>query len=245
MDGIPSRIWLGALFILASSRVWCQQSSASITGVVLVENNTPVPGALVLYNRVREYRSDTMGRPIAAGLAVNSGTRTNGAGAFTISGIPPGSYYMCAYPTQAGQLPSCEWEQPALRVELLPGQTIQNITLQVVQGTLVLLRVIDARGLIQEVQERHGPDGRLPLQAGNFRIGVVSGSRYARARLVSHIGAVREYAVAVPRTASVRLLVSSPLAIIRPSGEPVERERPSLPIAPAGQAQVSLDLEVQ
>jgi hypothetical protein len=234
---------IAVLFVCAADRGNAQ--TGTIRGRVEGDDGLPLSGATVLYNNVREYTRDSMGHRIATGVAINSGARTARNGSFTISGLPAGSYYLCAFGTQANHLSSCEWGQGSLLVQLSAAQVFTDAVLRVSEGSLLVLRVSDPNGRIQDTAASPPLNGRLPLAGGNFKVGIMAGGRYARANFVSQQGVVRSYVVAVPKTAFLQLFLNTTLRASLPTGESVEVDRPAVPISVTGQAQLFVDLEVQ
>ncbi len=220
------------------------QQSGTISGTVVDESSRPIPGAVVRYNNVRKFDRDAAGRLIPAGPVVSSGTRSAADGTFGATGLPAGSYYLCASGIRPNHLRSCEWGQPSLALQLAAGQTLSGVTLRIVEGTLLIFRVRDVRAVIQDTAAGPPVNGRLPLFGGNFRIGITAGTRYAQGNFVSQIGAVRSYTVAVPKFATVRLFLDTPLTVLGPLGQVLEARAPSLPITTTGQAELAIDLEV-
>ena len=70
--------------------------------------------------------------------------------------------------------------------------------------------VNDARGQIKDFSANIG----TPSAPGNFRIFVVSGTWLQAAQPVSTTGGVHQYAVMVPKTASLQLLLDTKLSVL-------------------------------
>jgi hypothetical protein len=235
---------VGSLAAIATARAGDQQS-ASIAGVVVTDDGSPVAGALVLYNNVPRLGRDDMGRLAVRGPVVSSGVRTDSGGKFAIAGLPAGSYYLCASGTKSNHLRSCEWDQPSLKVELSEGQNLEGIKLIVVEGTLLVFRVRDANRAIEDTAAGPVVDGRLPLTGGNFRIGVVSGLRYAQATVAAQDGDVREYVVAVPKSAALRVVADTLLPVRDIAGQSIRAGEPSFEVQVRGEDKLVVELEVE
>jgi len=186
-----------------------------------------------------------MGQLLVSGPVISSGVRTDVGGKFSIAGLPAGSYYLCALGVKPNHLRSCEWDQPSVQVELSEGQNLEGIKLLVVEGTLLVFRVRDAKGVIEDTASGPMVDGRLALTGGTFRIGVVSGLRYAQATLVSQDGEIREYAVAVPKNAALRVLPDTSLQIRDIAGQSIQTGEPSLLLQVRGEEKLVVELDVQ
>ncbi|HSW49928.1 MAG TPA: hypothetical protein VLH09_07115, partial [Bryobacteraceae bacterium] len=188
---------------------------------------------------------DEMGRLVMREVPIRSSVRTDAGGKFSIAGLPAGSYYLCASGTKPNHLRSCEWAQPSMKVDLSEAQRLGGIKLVVAEGTMLVFRVRDARGVIQDTAAGPVVDGRLPLAGGNFRIGVMSGLRYAQARFADKDGDVREYAVAVPRDASLRVVADTPLPIRNFAGQYIVTREPSFAVEVRGETMLAVELEVE
>jgi len=140
---------------------------------------------------------------------------------------------------------ACEWGPWTVPVALAAGETISNITLKVSDGTLLVFRISDPQRLIQDTAASVLPDGRLAFSDGNFRIGVVVSGRYARAMFVSGQSGVRQYRVAVPKSASMNLFLNTTLNVSQPGYPSIGSDQPSLRILVTGQSEVDVDLQVQ
>ena len=233
--------WLGMI----ASGIAGAQPAASIEGVVMTEDGSPIAGALVPYNNVAKLERDGMGRLLMGEAPISSSVRTDAGGKFSIASLPAGSYYLCASGTKPNHLRSCEWNQPSMKVELSEGQRLGGVKLLVAEGTMLVFRVRDAKGVIQDTAAGPVVDGRMPLAGGNFRIGVVCGLRYAQARFAAQDGDVREYAVAVPKDASLRVVADTSLSTRDVAGESIQTREPSFAVEVRGEGRLVVELEVE
>ena len=85
----------------------------------------------------------------------------------------------------------------------------------------------------------------MPLSGGNFRVGVFAGAKYVQARLVSTGAGFREYQVAIPKGATVRLFLDTSLGVVDAMGSALAAGRPSASITVGGQAEVEVSLRVR
>ncbi|MFB3777839.1 MAG: carboxypeptidase regulatory-like domain-containing protein [Bryobacteraceae bacterium] len=239
-----SLLLLAGLGVIAAASAG-SEPAARIEGVVVTGDGSPIAGARVLYNNVSKLERDGMGRLVMREVPIRSSVRTDAGGKFSIPGLPAGSYYLCASGTKSNHLRSCEWDQPSMRVELSEAQRLGGVRLLVAEGTMLVFRVRDARGVIQDTAAGPVVDGRLPLAGGNFRIGVMSGLRYAEARFAAQDGDVREYAVAVPKDASLRVVADTPLSIRDAAGRSVQTREPSFAVKVSGESRLAVALEVE
>jgi hypothetical protein len=221
------------------------QQLGSISGLVADQSGNPVAGALVLYQGTPTFAPNAMGGVVATGPSVSSGLTSGTDGTFAISGLPDGQYSVCAYAATAAQLGSCEWGTYSPLIQITAGGAVSNVALQLTTGVLLTLLVSDPNSLIQETAPSTLVNGLLPLSGGNFRIGVMLGTIYARAQLASQQGTVRTYTVAVPQNVSLDLIADTSLLVTAASGAAVPNQQKgfSIPIG-EGSAQV-VNLAVQ
>jgi hypothetical protein len=232
----------GAYLLVSAIRADAQ--SGSIAGRVLDDSGTPISGATVLYRNQLSYIRNSQGGLVSIVAPVRSGTTTASDGSFAVGGLPAGTYHICAVGVTARHLSSCEWELASL-VQLAAGQTLSGISVTVSIGSLLTILVSDPNGRIQDAASGPIVNGLIPLSGGNFKIGVMTGIHYVAANFVSQTGIVRSYSVAVPKTGSFKLLVSTSLKVLSPVGQAVAIGSPDIPILPSGQAQVFVNLAIQ
>ncbi len=219
--------------------------TGTILGLVTDDTGVPVANALVTYNSVPSASRDATGRIVWNGPRLSSAVRTGSDGTFVITGLPAAIYYLCASGVTATQLRSCEWTQATTRVDLSSAQTARGLKFVIAEGTLVVFQVSDPNGRIRDLADLPIVNGRLPLTGGNFRIGVFAGTRYAHAHLVSTANGVREYSIAIPKTATVKLFLETTLGVLDTTGATIAVGQPSVSVAAGGQSQVAVNLQVQ
>jgi hypothetical protein len=79
-----------------------------------------------------------MGMPAASGRADAAAD-----GSFTISGLPPGTYGLCAAVKAGGYLDPCAWSAVIPSVDLNAGKDVTGYHLKVVKGDILQVRVND------------------------------------------------------------------------------------------------------
>lgn len=215
----------------------------TLSGTVVDGNGAPMPGALVLYKSPRTITTAPNGSRVYSGPSLAAGVRTGAGGTFSVSGLPPETYNLCAYGPGPADLGSCEWGQGTTQISVTSGQTAQ-LTFQVAQGTLLTFQVQDPRQQIKSLEDLHSGNGGPALNGANFGIGVWVGSHYTRAAQVSAAGTTRQYQVAVPKTADALLYLDTSLAVLDATETPVPTSQQSKTIAPGGQAGVTIILTV-
>ncbi len=232
---------LGSLLLgVASSAV---SIGGVVTGQVVDDKGAPIANAIVIYRSIQKKAITPEGYRTETGPRLASGIRTAGDGSFVVRDLPPATYYLCAYGVKDAHLGSCEWGAGTTRIELASGQTVQ-LKFQVAEGTLLSFEVQDPRQQIRDTVDLHPAKAAPVGSRGNFTIGVWAGTRYARAKLISNIGAVRRYQLAIPKTASVRLFLDTPLVVQDAAGTTLAVRRQSTTLSAAGKSEVSTSLRI-
>lgn len=218
-------------------------AGGTLSGVVVDGSGAPIGGAVVLYKSVPAIATAANGTRVVTGPRVASGIKTAADGSFAVSGLPPATYNLCAYGVNSADLGSCEWGQGTTRAVLASGQTAQ-FSFQVAQGTLLTFQVQDAQQQIKSLEDLQPTHGGIVLTGANFAIGVWAGSRYVRAGLVSASGNTRQYQVAIPKTAIVRLHLDTSLNVVDATGAAIPARQPSSTLEAGGQSEVTVKLTV-
>jgi hypothetical protein len=221
------------------------QQSGSISGLVADQSGAPVAGALVLYQGMPTLAPNATGGVVVTIPSASSGLTTGTDGTFAISGLPDGQYSVCAYAATAAQLGSCEWGAYSPLIEVTAGGAVNNVALQLTSGVLLTLLVSDPNSVIQETAPNTLVNGLLPLYGGNFRIGVMLGTIYARAQLASQQGTTRTYTVAVPQNVSLDLIADTSLLATAASGATVPNQQKGFSIPIGGSSAQVVNLTVQ
>lgn len=217
-------------------------SSGTIAGSVVDRTGKPIAGASVLYRSIQTMTETAAGQRVLTGPMVGSGVGTAADGTFTVSGLPPGGYLLCAYGIKDNHLGSCEWRGTA-RAEVSAGQTTR-LKFVVDEGTLLTFQVQDPRHQVIDLESLPMVSGRIPLTGANFSIGIWVGAKYARAKLLSVSGATRTYQIAIPKTATVRLYLDTSLKVADANGAAIALRQQSSPIAADSQSEVVVHLVV-
>jgi hypothetical protein len=181
---------------------------------VVDDLGAPISGAIVHFHNAPATQKDAVGRVHLAEPFVSSHALTAKDGTFSVTGIPPGHYSLYAAGVSPTHLRTCDWGQRSTHIDLTTATSATGVKFQVPSGVLVTFLVTDARNQIQDFPTAVAPTGNGP-PPGNFRIFVRDGATFfmAGANPVLTTGAVRQYAVAVPKTADLRLLLDTRLAV--------------------------------
>lgn len=165
----------------------------------------------------------------------------NEDGTFRILGLPSGRYKVCGHSSESDSLTGCAWEpSPVLTVG--PGDVISGIRLKILEGVRLFIRVEDPYGRISlpDSQGRVQPERR-------FFVGVMSSSGiYRLASFLAIEGAVKVFAVAVPRRQSVGLFIDSEVAVRDSLGRIVPKREIVSGLVPVGAlGEVTVELSVR
>jgi hypothetical protein len=203
------------------------QPAGGISGKVVDSSGNPVADAAVTYENLVPINRDSSGGPVFLGRRINSGTRTDGNGTFSISGLPDGTYLLCASGAIPTQLRSCEWAQLPTRVQVIRGATVGGVVMRLQDGIRLVFQISDPYNRIIDLADFPVVNGRLPLTGGNFRIGVMVGTRYVRGRLVARSNGMRQYSVAVPNGSVARVMVETSLQVQGVPSQPIPLTGPN------------------
>jgi len=212
--------------------------SGTISGVVVNDQIAPVAGASVSY--------ETSGMMLTpSGALVPDPAHVHGAvtagadGRFVISSVPAGAYTLCAYGAIPSQLSQCQWVNRGTHVNLELGQSVSGVLCQISEGTLFVFTISDHQGQIRDLVDSAGLGRGIPLTGANFSVGGFVGSRYVPANLVSNSGGVRQYVLAVPKTASLAPFFGTALKVTDAQGAAIAVGAPNTQISANSAAQVA------
>lgn len=226
------RLLIHVVGLLCASSSIAAQDTASLAGSVVDEANNPVAGAQVICRGLQKFVRDPAWRLVPVGPFVSRSVVTGSDGRFLASGLPAGEYRLCAIRLLPNQLNSCQWGGASPAIPVPAGQAVTGQKLTLRTGTLITLEVQD-------------PNGHLAA-GKKFLLGVVRGvGEYHRAQLASKAPGLHTYAVAVPRNASLSLLLDTPLDVRDSMGQALESRRLTHPISTASQAALAFRLVVR
>jgi hypothetical protein len=124
---------------------------------------------------------------------------TSSNGAFSISGVAPGTYSICVQEPGGAHLDPCHWSTP-VRIKVAAGQTVASPSIVAVKGTLLQVRVNDPGGLWK-------PGNGNP----EVLIGVIlPASLFQPMRLASSDAGGKNFDVAIPSGTPVKMSVTAP-----------------------------------
>jgi hypothetical protein len=195
--------------------------TVTISGSVVDESGAPVAGTKVAYNNSPATVRDRVGHMKLVGPVINSTALTAKDGTFSVTGLPPGVYWLCAEPLLPTQIRSCDWGFGGTKLDLTSDSTAAGVKLQLHSGVTLTFEVTDIRSQIRDF----ATDIQTPTAPGNFRIFVVDGTWMKPARPVTAVGTLRQYAVTVPAARAVRLLVDTKLTVINQAQTSIAADR--------------------
>jgi hypothetical protein len=230
-----------ATLILTTTLGFGATSSGALLGIVVDDSGKPIGGATVSYKSAQTKAAGVKGQPAITGPLIGSAVKTLADGSFSISGLPPAIYHLCAYGTRDNHLDSCQWGTGTTGVELTAGDTVQ-LRFVVSEGTLVTFQVEDPKHQIRDFESLPLINGRIPWARANFAVGIWAGTRYVRAGLVSTNGNMRRYQTAVPKTATVQVVVDTSLRVADANGFVIHGTGPA--VMAGGNREVIVNLAI-
>jgi hypothetical protein len=216
---------------------------SSVSGRVLDESGSPVANAMVTCQSGAPVPTRSAGQSVVFVPPQKSIVRSSKDGAFTIAGVQPGIYYLCTYGASGIHLASCEWTG-AREVQVAAHQAVEDIALRLVEGAKLKVIVEDPNGRIRDPTEGWSPGTKIQLIGANFRVGVIAGTHYAPARLISAGMGSRIYEVLIPKNLRLRLFVSTSLPITDVDGISIVAGQPGAVVSDNGQTAVPYHMKV-
>jgi len=215
--------------------------TGSLGGVVLDDRAQAVAGADVEYHLLRTGRTDRYGRHIFTDPIVSGWVTTATDGRFTVTGLRPGQYAICALAKLPHQLHSCQWGQGGAPVKVTAGQATGDVRLVLRAGVRLNVHVSDPTASIDA-----GDVFRGPPHAKRLLLGVVSDKgEYYRVHPVSKGPGVLTHGLAVPRDRVVKLVVDTDLDVSDAAGSPMPSKTPRPITEPEGPNGIEVHLSVR
>ncbi len=217
------------LFFLLLASLWscgiaiAADSTAFMSGTVTDDSGNAVPGVLVDVHRIRQFTRDQTGHLVGEPTNFSAAVSTDARGEFEVTGLPPGQYLACAYPSGLGYLSNCEWNQTVSTMTVGAGSQVANLPLVVRKGTIVSIVAADAAHLITP------PSGPVAVPSGHYFFPSVktAAGYFSVARLSADSTGQHTYSVTIPTSATVELFFDSDLVITGPNGQPISTRVPT------------------
>jgi hypothetical protein len=175
----------GALLFLAAAAIRAQAPGV-IIGVIKDDSGVAVSSVYVLAVN-----------PTIGGKSYTGVTSSNGA--FSISGVAPGTYSICVQEPGGAHLDPCHWSTPT-KINVAAGQTVSNASISAVKGTLLQVRVNDPAGLWKT------GNGKPEVLVGV----ILPSSLFQPMRLAYSDPMGRTYDLAIPAGTPVKMSVTAP-----------------------------------
>ena len=120
--------------LLSATRGQAQSALGAVNVTAMDSQGTPVPGAVIHYQRIARMSRNANGRFVAApGEAVASGKGTaDASGSASFPNLPAGDYALCAEVPSAAYLNPCKWSG-AVRLTV-PGNALVRQDLRLTRG---------------------------------------------------------------------------------------------------------------
>lgn len=191
------------------------QTTGSVAGTVLENGAVPLSGATVSYvgtGRAESGRNGLM-RYIPPQIVGRVLSRVDGT--FSITGLPPDRYTICASGTLPIHISSCAWNTIDPHVSIAPGQILTGLRLSVARGALLNITIADSTGCAAKYS-------RAPVY-------VFAGSLSEGASRVSTTAGAYKYQALVPQSTPLRLTANHRCSFADASGYGLPADGLSIP----------------
>ena len=167
----------------------------SISGTVTGSDGTVITSAYMSLDAIPPYSSSRSVQTEWAALS-------DANGAFTFSGLSPGTYQVCAQLPRTQWLNPCAWGTAPPAVSLSDSQPTASVSVLMIKGVVVPIRVNDAQQLLAN-NEGITPGAHLLMGVGHPPI------LFGDASVASQDSGGRTYQVTVPYGFAANLVVYS------------------------------------
>ena len=167
------------------------QTTGSVTGTVLENGVLPLSGATISYMGTGYYERGPSGFMRYSTPQIMGRVQSRADGTFSITGLPPDKYEICAGGTLPIHISSCGWNASNPRVTLASGQNLTGIRLTVTRGALLNITIADSTGCASRYSRA--------------AVYVFAGPSSQVASRVSNTAGAYNYQVLVPQSTPLRL----------------------------------------
>ena len=122
------RVFVCLFAILSAASSLFAQNTGSISGTLSGDDGALIAGVVVANG---------------VGLAASGRAVSAANGAFTITNLPAGTYFLCGRPRGRGYLDPCIWSSDPPKVSVTAGKATANIKLVLPKGAVIDVRVND------------------------------------------------------------------------------------------------------
>lgn len=205
----------GLLLALAALPALAQTQTGVLSGTVTSDDGQMVAGATALYTRVVVLKPGQFWHgPIEQAQGetpLSSSVQSDGSGHFTVAGLPPGNYLVCAEANGAPLLNPCKWAVSYNANVAAGGQATVSIVMQ--RGVFLNVRVNDPGGLLPL-------SPASPLDFPHLIVGVVFGAGgFVAAETVNVDTTGRDFQMPVPAEMPLSLWLHSRLVTVANSSQ--------------------------
>jgi hypothetical protein len=173
-----------------------QTGSGMITGIVEAQDESPIPGAILIYGWRAPSHGQTMVAMVPPVMSVSAGAD----GRFTIEGLAAGTYLVCVQVSAADYLDPCHWSAAPPSFVVAAGQTVSGAVIKVTKRARLPISVSDPQHSITA----QGATRMAPPVIGAM---AVSGA-FIAAELTTRTTTGRTYTVTLPFDALTGVFVS-------------------------------------
>ena len=186
------------LFLAAISAI-AQSTTGSISGTVVGDNGSPIPGARV-FAGLKQTSQATKAPPTLVSK-VSSTVLSDAKAAFSIPSLPGGLYVLCAETPTSGWLDPCHWAAAPPVVPLSTGSTVAGQKIVMTKGAVVQIQINDPNKLLAAAAAAVTHDVEV--------LALTSNKAYYYAHVASANAVGRVYELTVPFDLQHTLIVRS------------------------------------
>ena len=138
-----------ACFLMTAACAAAAKSSGGLSGKVTDEQGSPVPRTSVMVT----LQPSSSGGPFTPFSAT---TRSEEDGSFLFTGVPAGTYMLCAENRAGRMLNSCAWAAKPALVTVGDGHANNEANVQLKKGYLLHVALEDKEGLLKQHESQSG-----------------------------------------------------------------------------------------
>lgn len=199
--------------------------TAVISGTVVDVNGHSLSDIVVAYNSLPLEAGKLSAGPAAFMPSVASSVKTDSHGAFTIQGLPPGRYHLCALAAASGQISSCQFGARPFVASVSASAMTSGVQLLMGSGDVVKVHVQNSTGSIS--------------RGARFRLSAIATNATDKfAKPVGQSSQGLEYELTIAKGMTSRLVVDTDLVVTDSTGSAVAAHQSGAALA--GPAEITL-----
>jgi hypothetical protein len=216
-------------------------NTGSLGGIVVDHRDHPAADVTVAYRLLQPGRMDKYGHQAFTAPAAGGSVTTGSDGRFSVAGLRPGRYALCALAKLPNQLHSCQWGGSDGPWQVAAGRQAADARLVLRSGVRINVHVADTSGNVDVADVIRGPAyGRRLL------LGIVSDrGEYYGAHLASKGQGQLTYGLTVPADRAVKLVIDTDFDVTDAAGSPVPSRKPRPITEPQGPNGIDVNLVVR